>query len=436
MMNKIWLSALLTATISGTSLAANDPSATEVTWWHAMGGQLGETVNKIATDFNASQTEYRITPVYKGSYTETLTAGIAAFRANEAPNILQVFDAGAATIMNVPGVAKPVQDILVESGYAFDSKSYLAGVRNFYADSKGKMVGMPFNSSTPVLYFNKNILDKVGAEAPKTYEQLETLAAKLKSKGYVTFSQSHTPWIMFENFKSRHNLQLANNNNGFDKLSSKLMFNSDDMVMHFSKLKEWSEKGYYKYYGSDWDANQTPFERQEVAMWMGSSGSFGGLRNRVKFELGTTYLPYWESVNPNAGLTFIGGAALFALDGKPKAEQQGVAAFFNYLTKPETQMYWHKTTGYVPVTNAAYDMTKKSGYYNQQPDAEVGVKQLSLASGEWTKGYRLGFYPQIREVMHREFDNIFAGRSSVENSLDKVEEESEQLLKRFARTIK
>lgn len=435
-MNKLWVSALLTATISGTSVAASDTSVTEVTWWHAMGGQLGETVNKIATDFNQSQHQYKITPVYKGSYTETLTAGIAAFRADESPNILQVFDAGAATIMNVPGVAKPVQDILVESGYDFDSKSYLAGVRNFYADSKGKMVGMPFNSSTPVLYFNKNILSKIGAEAPKTYEQLEVLAAKLKSKGYVTFSQSHTPWIMFENFKSRHNLQLADHNNGYDKLSSKLMINSKDMMMHFNKLKEWSDKGYYKYYGSDWDANQTPFERQEVAMWMGSSGSFGGLKNRVKFDLGTTYLPYWNSVNPNAGLTFIGGAALFALDGKPKVQNQGVAAFFNYLTKAETQMFWHKTTGYVPVTNAAYDLTKKSGYYQQQPDAEVGVKQLSLASGEWTNGYRLGFYPQIREVMHREFDNIFSGRSTVEKSLNKVELESEQLLNRFARTIK
>lgn len=435
-MNKLWLSGLLTATISGTSFAATDPSVTEVTWWHAMGGQLGETVNKIATDFNASQHDYKIVPVYKGSYTETLTAGIAAFRANQAPNILQVFDAGAATIMNVPGVAKPVQDILVESGYEFNSKNYLAGVRNLYADSKGKMVGMPFNSSTPVLYYNKDILAKVGAKAPETYEQLEVLAAKLKTKGYVTFSQSHTPWIMFENFKSRHNLPLANENNGYDNLSSSLMFNSKDMVMHFSKMKEWADKGYYKYYGSDWDANQTPFERQEVAMWMGSSGSFGGLRNRVKFELGTTYLPYWKSINPDAGLTFIGGAALFALDGKPKAEEQGVAAFFDYLTKPETQMYWHKTTGYVPVTNAAYELTKRSGYYTEQPDAEVGVKQLSLGAGEWTNGYRLGFYPQIREVMHREFDNIFADRSSVENSLNKVEVESAQLLKRFARTIK
>ena len=430
-MNKLMLAGLLSASVSSTAFAA-----TEITFWHAMGGQLGETVNQIASDFNASQNEYKITPVYKGAYTETLTAGIAAFRAGEAPNILQVFDAGAATIINAPGVAKPVQDVLVESGYPFNANNYLAGVRNFYADNAGKMIGMPFNSSTPVLYYNQDILAKVGVEAPKTYEELEAVSAKLKQAGYASFSQSLTPWIMFENFKSRHNLPLADMQNGYDGLPTKIMFNTDDMKMHVEKLKEWSDKGYYKYYGSDWDSNQTPFERQEVAMWMGSSGSFGGLRNRVEFELGTTYLPYWESISKQGTHTFIGGAALFALAGHDKQQDQAVAAFFAHLTKPETQMYWHKTTGYVPVTNAAYELTKDSGYYQESPDAEVGVLQLSLKDGEWTKGYRLGFYPQIREVMHREFDNIFAGRSSVETSLEKVDLESKQLLKRFARTVK
>ncbi|GIB79492.1 glycerol-3-phosphate ABC transporter, periplasmic glycerol-3-phosphate-binding protein [Vibrio cholerae] len=433
-MNKVWLTGLLTATASGV-FSASTLAATEITWWHAMGGQLGETVNQLATDFNASQSDYKLTPVYKGSYTETLTAGIAAFRAGQAPNILQVFDAGAATIMSSKGVAKPVQDLMVESGYPFTAQDYIAGVRNFYADNTGKMVGMPFNSSTPVLYYNKDMLASVNAQAPQTYEQLEQVAAKLAEKGQAGFAQSLTPWIMFENFKSRHNLPLSDKQNGYQDLSTKIMFNSDDMLMHVKKLKEWSDKGYYKYYGSDWDANQTPFERGEVAMWMGSSGSFGGLRNRVKFNLGTTYLPYWESVTKNPTHTFIGGAALFALQGHTPAQDKGVAAFFAYLTKPETQMNWHKTTGYVPVTNAAYDLTKQSGYYQENPDAEVGVKQLSLPDGEWTKGYRLGYYPQVREVMHREFDNIFSGRSTVESSLNKVEDESAKLLNRFARTV-
>lgn len=430
-MHKLLLAGALSATVSLSAYATTD-----ITLWHAMGGQLGDTVNKIATNFNASQNSYKLIPIYKGSYTETLTAGIASYRAGESPNILQVFDAGSATIMNAPGVTKPVEDILIDSGYSFSSKEYLPGVRNFYADNSGKMIGMPFNSSTPVLYYNKDILNEVGVQAPKTYEELELVAKKLKEKGYAAFSQSLTPWIMFENFKSRHNLPLADKNNGFDGLATKIFFNTDDVLMHISKLKEWSDLGYYQYYGSDWDANQTPFEHEKVAMWMGSSGSFGGLRHRVKFELGTTYLPYWESINPDAGLTFIGGAALFALSGHSQDQDKGVAAFFHYLTQPKTQVFWHKETGYVPVTTAAYQQAKESGYYEQQPDAEVGVRQLSLKSGKWTKGYRLGYYTQIREVMHREFDNIFSGKTTVQQSLDTVEKESSQLLKRFSRTVK
>lgn len=430
-MNKLWLAGIVATSISTSAFATTD-----ITWWHAMGGQLGETVNKIASDFNASQDDYKITPVYKGTYTETLTAGIAAYRAHKSPNILQVFDAGAATIMNAPGVAKPVQDIMVDAGYAFNSKDYIEGVRNFYASSDGKMVGMPFNSSTPVLYYNKDLLAKAGVEAPKTYEEFEAAAEKLKAQGVTALSQSHTPWIMFENFKSRHNLPLADKENGYDGLATKLMYNTSDLKMHFKKLKEWSDEGYYKYYGSDWDANQKPFERGEVAMWIGSSGSFGGLINRVEFKLGTSYLPYWQSLAKNGVHTFIGGAALFALNGHDAKQDKGVAAFFAYLTQPEVQMYWHKTTGYVPVTNAAYELTKKSGYYNEFPAAEVGVKQLSLASGEWNKGYRVGFYPQIRETINSEVDKIFAGTESVDTALDTIETESTTMLKRFARTVK
>lgn len=429
-MKKLWVAGLLS-----TMMATPTWASTNITWWHAMGGQLGETVNKIAHDFNASQDKYTITPVFKGTYTETLTAGIAAYRGGEAPNILQVFDAGSATIINAKGVAIPVQDLMTQSGYDFNTQDYIAGVRNFYANDDGKMIGMPFNSSTPVLYYNKDILAKVNGKPPKTYEQLEALAKKLKAKGYATFSESLTPWTMFENFKSRHNLQLADKENGYSGLSTKIMINSPDVVMHFTKLQQWAKKGYFKYYGTDWNANQTPFERQKVAMWVGSSGSFGGLRERVKSHMGTTFLPYWKSLTPKGYHTFIGGAALFALSGHDKAQNQGVAAFFHYLTSPKVQMYWHKATGYVPVTKAAYKMTKESGYYQKTPDAQVGVEQLSLPSGEWTKGYQLGFYPQIRTDMEKQFDRIFSGQADVKASLDKVAKQSEALLKRFKRTV-
>lgn len=147
----------ITLAVSSASIAA-----TNITWWHAMGGQLGETVNKISNDFNAAQDSCSIAPVYKGSYEELLTSGIAAFRAKQAPNIIQVYEAGSATIINAKGAVIPVADLFAEADVAFDKNDYLAGIRNFYADSEGKMIGMPFNSSTPILYYNKEALEKSG----------------------------------------------------------------------------------------------------------------------------------------------------------------------------------------------------------------------------------------------------------------------------------
>ncbi len=414
--------------------AAN--AQTEIAWWHAMGGRLGEVVNEIATRFNASQSDYKITPIFKGNYEETLTATIAAFRAGEQPNIVQVFDAGSATIIGAQGAVLPAEDLLKNNGVAFDANDYIEGVRYFYADSAGKMVGMPFNSSTPVMYYNTEALEKAGVQPPKTWEEFEEIAPKLKDAGYVPLAQSHTPWIFVENFFSRHNLQFATNNNGYDGAEGTklLLSQTPELKRHFEKLKAWKDEGLYAYYGAGWSDNQAPFENGDVAMWLGSSGSFGGLSQSMKAPFQATYLPYWGDVEGAGGTTFIGGAALFALAGHPAEENQASAAFFEYLTSPEIQFYWHKETGYVPITTAAYELAKSEGYYDEAPSAETGILQLSLPGGEWTKGYRMGFYVQIRDVMNREFGKVFAGETTVDEALKTIDEEGDRLLERFAKT--
>ncbi|WP_150523753.1 extracellular solute-binding protein [Roseibium sediminis] len=409
-------------------------AATDISWWHAMGGRLGEVVVDISNGFNASQQACSITPVFKGTYEETLTAGIAAFRAGEQPNILQVFDAGAATIIGAPGAVVPAQDILEGAGVAFNKDDYIEGVRNFYADSAGKMIGMPFNSSTPILYYNVDALKKAGVEAPKTWEEFEAIAPKLKEAGYVPLAQSHLPWIFTENFMSRHNQQFATNNNGYDGAEGTKLVFGEPIKNHFKAVKGWLDQGYFGFYGTGWDDNQTPFNKGEVAMWLGSSGSFGGISKTVEFPFSATYLPYWGSVEGAGTGTFIGGAALFSMAGKPDGENKCVASFFEYLTSPEVQYMWHKETGYVPITNAAYELAKKDGYYETAPAAEIGIKQLTLPGGEWTKGYRMGFYVQIRDVMNREYGKILSGETSVDEGFATIEADGNKLLERFAKT--
>ena len=422
----------LTVALSGGAALAQ----TEITWWHAMGGALGDTVNEIATSFNASQDEVVLTPVFKGTYEEALTAGIAAFRAGEQPNILQVFDAGAATIIGAKGAVVPVQDLLEASG-SFDINNYISGVRYFYADGSGKMIGMPFNSSAPILYYNEEALAAAGVEPPKTWEQFEAIAPALKEAGYIPLVQSHLPWEFTENFFSRNNLQFATNNNGYDGAEgTKLLINTPELKMMFSKLAAWKQDGLFEFYGANWGDNQTPFEQGKVALWVGSSGSFGGLQKSATMPFGAVPLPCWEQIvgSSECYQSFIGGASLFAMSGKSDEENAATAKFFEYLTSPEVQLMWHKETGYVPITNAAYTLAQKQGYYEETPAAEVGIQQLNARAGEWTKGYRMGFYVQIRDVMNREYGKLLSGETTVDAAFDTIEAEGNQLLERFAKT--
>ncbi|WP_430939045.1 extracellular solute-binding protein [Rhodovulum sp. YNF3179] len=408
----------------------------EITWWHAMGGQLGETVNEIAKGFNESQDAYQITPVYKGGYEDTLTATIAAFRAGEQPNVVQVFDAGAATIIGAKGAVVPAEDLIQEAGVAFDANDYIDGVRYFYADSDGKMIGMPFNSSTPILYYNVEALEAAGVEPPKTWEEFEAIAPQIKEAGYTPLAQSHLPWIFTENFMSRHNIPFATNANGFEGVAgTEILPETAAIEAHFDKLAAWNEAGLFGFYGAAWGANQTPFENGEVAMWLGSSGSFGGLRNAVDFPFSATYLPYWEGVTESPTNTFIGGAALFAMAGHPEEENTATAEFFKYLSSPDVQLMWHQQTGYVPITKAAYEKAQEIGYYDEVPQAEVGIQQLSLPGGAWSKGYRMGFYVQIRDVMNREYAQVINGEKSAAEAFEVIKAEGNKLLDRFAKTM-
>jgi len=414
-------------------------AATEIQWWHAMGGELGEKVNEIAEGFNASQSDYVLKPVYKGNYTETMTGAIAAFRAGQQPHIVQVFEVGTASMMAAKGAIKPVYELMAEAGEPFDPKNYLSAVTGYYSDSDGNMLSMPFNSSTPVLYYNKDAFTKAGldaSKAPATWPEVEAAARKLQAAGYPCgFTTGWQSWVQLENFSAWHNVPFATKANGFDGIDTELTINSPLHVKHIGALADWQKEKIFDYGGRRSDS-APKFYNQECAMYMNSSAAYAGVKaNTENFEFGVGQLPYWPETDAPQN-SIIGGATLWVLGGHEDEEYKGVARFFTYLSSPEVQADWHQFTGYLPITHAAAELTKKQGFYDENPGTDVAILQMTRAAPtENSKGLRLGNFVQIRDVVNEELEAIWNGSKTAQQGLDDAVSRGNALLRRFEKSV-
>ena len=416
-------------------MAAQVQAATEIQWWHAMGGELGEKVNEIADKFNASQDDYQVVPVFKGNYTETMTAAISAFRAKEQPHIVQVFEVGTATMMAAEGAVYPVYQLMEDTGQAFDPSDYLASVTGYYTSNDGKMLSMPFNSSTPVLYYNKDALAKAGVEPPKTWEEMGEAGRKLLDAGYdCGFTTGWQSWVQLENFSARHNVPFATKNNGFAGLDTELAFNSPLHVKHVQQLADWQKEGIFSYGGRRSDS-APKFYSGECAMYMNSSASYAGVKNNAKgFEFGVAQLPTWGEAIEQPQNSIIGGATLWTLQGHDKDDYKGVARFYSFLSSPEIQADWHQFTGYLPITHEAAELTREQGFYAQNPGTDVAITQMtSVTPTANSKGLRLGNFVQIRDIINEELENVWSGKDSAEAALNRAVERGNKLLRKFER---
>jgi sn-glycerol 3-phosphate transport system substrate-binding protein len=413
---------------------------TEINWWHAHGGRLGEKVNAIADGFNKSQGEYKVVATYKGNYADTMTAGIAAFRSKNPPHILQVFEVGTASMMAAKGAIKPVYEVMGESGLPFDPSVYLPTVTGYYTTGEGKMLSMPFNSSTPVLYYNKEAFKKAGLDPdkpPKTWPEVADYARKLVKAGYPAgFSTAWISWIQLENFSAWHNVPIGTKANGFGGLDTEFVFNSPLHVKHIQQLADWQKEKIF-IYGGRRNLGNAKFSSEEVAMYTESSAGYAGFKKTCKFDFGTSMLPYWPDAPGAPQNTIIGGASLWVMAGHSPEEYKGVATFFNYLSSPAVQADWHQFTGYLPITMAAYELTKKQGVYEKDPGMETALKQMTLHEPtENSKGLRFGNYVQVRDIIYGDLEAIFAGKKTAQQGLDDAVKAGNKLLRKFEKANK
>ncbi|MFD1697244.1 sn-glycerol-3-phosphate ABC transporter substrate-binding protein UgpB [Roseibium aestuarii] len=414
-------------------------AATEINWWHAMGGELGTKLEEIVAAYNASQDTYKVVPTYKGSYSETMTAAIAAFRAGEQPDIVQVYEVGTGTMMAAKGAIYPVYKLMEDAGKPFDPSAFMSAVVGYYTDTDGNMLSMPFNSSTPILYYNKDVFEKAGLDpehAPKTWAEMEEFSRKIVSSGAAKcgFTTTWMSWIQTENFSAWHNQPIGTLENGFGGLEAELTLAGPAQIRHWGNLKKWSDEGLFQYGGPAGAADAAPkFYAQDCAMNMGSSaGRAGVLANAKDFKVGFGMLPYYDDVEGAPQNSIIGGATLWVLQGQSEEEYKGVADFFSYLSSAEVQADWHQFSGYLPITNAAAELTKQQGYYDANPGSDTAIKQITLNEPTAnSKGLRFGNYVQIRTVIDEEFEKLLAGGQDAEAALKAVDARGNALIREF-----
>jgi sn-glycerol 3-phosphate transport system substrate-binding protein len=411
-------------------------------FWYGLSGDLSNVVQQICSNFNKSQSDYQVVCTSQTDYDTNLQNTIAAYRANKQPTITQIYDIGTLTML-LSQAYYPVDKLMADNGYKIDWSNYFPGIAAYYATSKGEMNSLPFNSSTAVLYWNKDAFAKIGkTTAPATIEEMADDMAALKKAGYdcplgVDISNNEI-WQLMEQFSAIHDAPVATLNDGYDGLGARVVFNKGLFPKYVSDLKKWYDEGLFKLKSKQAGEDYvTAFADGHCQMTLDSIGDHGtiGKTAAPTMHWGTAMLPVYAGTDRKNSL--VGGASLWVLKGKSGGEYKGAAAFLNWLSQPQQALFWSTQTGYIPVTKTGYDFMMKSGFYDKPlyKGREVAIQSLTAsAPTPLTRGMRLGTMPQIRQEVANALQAIFANQMTVQQGLDQAADRSNADLAKFEQT--
>ena len=420
-----------------TLAAGSARAATEILWWHSMTGATADHLNDIANKFNAAQSAYKLVPVFKGRYEESMAAAFAAFRSGKGPHLLQVPEAETAAMLARRKTIKPVYELMAQAGEKFDTKAYIPSVISYYSDTHGRMLSMPFSSSTPVLFYNKDAFRRAGLDPsrpPKTWDEMQAAAIKVTDAGMACgFTTGWQSWVQLENMSAWHNQGFATVHNGYGGLDAKLEINTRIPLRHIARLSSWVESRLFTYAGRRGEPD-AKFYDGDCAMLTSSSSAYADIKRNSRFDFGVAQLPYYDDVKGAPQNTIVGSASLWVTAGKKPAEYKGGAKFFTFLSSPQIQAEWDQKTGYVPTTKAAYALSRTQGYYETNPGADIAVQELLLHNPTAdSRGIRLGNFAKIRDIIDEELESVWARKKGPKQALDDAVARGNAELRKFER---
>lgn len=405
---------------------------TEIIFWHSFADNLERELKAITQGFNQSQSDYTIKPVYKGEYMESLINFAAAFRANQAPALIQIFEVGSMAVLYPKGVVKPLFEILDAQHMSLPIDDFFPAVRAFYSDSsqtgKERLLAMPFNISLPVVYYNADALNAVGYSSgfPETWQEMETLMIKLKAAGFhCGYTTAYPAWIHIESFSALHGLPL------FDPLTGQAAYNNFFVLSHLERLKRWQEEGLFEYGGRDSNATVL-FTSGRCPLFSQSSGAYNSLQEVVKFNLGVAQLPLDKQVTLKRQANLIGGAAIWSVANQTPTVYRGIALFFKYLAEVKVQQRWYENTGYLPIgLKGQYASFSEASH----PILRLAKTELNLQNPSQFPQI-VGPQNLIRIRNDEALEALFAGIKTPKEALETAVRRANYLLKRFSQNTK
>lgn len=415
-----------------TALASQPAAAADFEFWYGNTGKIEEAIQANCTGFNAAQSLHKVTCVGQGGYEVAMQKAIAAYRSGTHPVLIQFFDAGTLDLL-LSGAVVPVSDVLPDVDWA----SYIGGARSYYETSGGALWSQPYNASTLIFYGNREALASVGVtELPGTWEGVIEVATKLRDAGHACpFATDGHPWRVLEQLAARHGAPVATRDNGFAGLDAEYVFNSGIPATHMENLARWRSEGLVRL-AADTRAGKfgDAFNAGECAMIENSTGGYSGHLAALGDKLMIGLAPMYEGVERRN--TLVGGASIYIMKGHDDQQVEAAKAFLDYLREPGPQLEFVKATGYVPVTQAALDKIK-ADKLDADPAfavAELGVGSMDLPGNAYSRGIRLGFFVQFRDIFTEETQKAFNGETPMQAALDAAKARGDELLRRFEAT--
>jgi len=413
----------------GTALA----KPVTITFWHAMSGRAWGVLESIIESFNAAHPDLEVKPLFTGSYAETLTKYVTAYPTGTAPNIVQVYEVGTQTMIDSDAII-PVYKIPEMLGETWDWAQYVIPITHYYSVD-GNLWSMPFNSSTAMLYYNKDIFKAAGLDPnkpPTTWKEMEEYGEKILASGVVdhVYSGGWPDWI-FEQTLAYNDHLYADNDNGRTGLAKKVVFNDDFGYMVFDTWVRLHKKGIYIYGGVEYEANSA-FNAGQIAMLIQSTSSLAGIIKASKFKVGTSFLPRFEGYP--VGNSVIGGGSLWITKGQSDEELRGVWEFLKYLSREDIAIKWHKGTGYFPASSGALKTLLDEGWFSADQTYLTAFLQILAGRRDTaaSTGVRLGPFVAMRDLFRAALEKAIAGELSPKDALDKAAEKMNALLKDYA----